>query len=107
MIVLITLIITMILPLDQTLDEMQVLILIDWPNIFKYLRNFIFHNQIKELFYKIRMRMCMIGHWVEKFGHSKLCVYYDQIEDKLHAFVQCNHIWSWFKDLVYALYSSF
>lgn len=82
----------MILPLDQTLDEMQVLILIDWPNIFKYLRNFIFHNQIKELFYKIRMRMCMIGHWVEKFGHSKLCVYYDQIEDKLHAFVQCNHI---------------
>jgi hypothetical protein len=51
--------------------------------------------------------MHMIGHWLEKFGHSKLRVYYDQIEDKLHAFVQCNHIWSWFKDLVYALYSSF
>jgi hypothetical protein len=27
------------------------------------------------------------------FGHSKLCVYYDQIEDKLHAFAQYNHIW--------------
>jgi hypothetical protein len=51
--------------------------------------------------------MHMIGHRVEKFGHSKLCVYYDQFEDKLHAFVQCNHIWSWFKDLVYALYSSY
>ncbi len=37
----------------------------DWPNIFKYLRKFIFHNQIKELFYKICMRVHMIGHRME------------------------------------------
>jgi hypothetical protein len=33
----------------------------------------------------------MTSHQVEKFGHLKICVHCNQIEDKLHAFAQYNH----------------
>jgi hypothetical protein len=47
---------------------------VDWSNLFKYVWDFIFHNQIKKLLYKICTKASMTSHQVEKFEHSKLCV---------------------------------
>ncbi len=47
---------------------------VDWSNLFKYVWDFIFHNQTKKLLYKIYTKASMTSHQVEKFEHSKLCV---------------------------------
>jgi hypothetical protein len=49
----------------------------------------------------------MTGQRVEKFGHSKLCVHCNQIEDEVHAFIACIHIqpvWLWFNTLIQKVY---
>lgn len=61
-------------------------------NFFQIPNDSIFYSQTRKLFNKIYTIVYMTSHQVEKFRHSKICVYCNQIKNELHDFVECNHI---------------